>query len=183
VKLDKSIVYVGFTRGSSLISRLIRWGSEEPVNHTFLLYYDGAQWAVWLEHGAINGGFVPVSAGAAGLVNEMVHCLRPPVDLRIGMRKHTDLLGSKYDWAGLIGMIPVEVAERVGKKISNPFNKKASNFCSEAVAIIVGDSGAKVEYDRGEKPSTLNPGELLRAYLRAGWVDEMAEGGVIAVAA
>jgi hypothetical protein len=74
----------------------------------------------------------------------------------------------------------VELAERLGKKIRNPFARKASNFCSEAMALIVDASGAKVEYDRGEKPSTLNPGELLRTYLRAGWRDHYATAPAVA---
>jgi hypothetical protein len=177
--LDKSIVYAGFTRGSSFISKQIRFWSEEEVNHAFFLYHS-RDWGCWLEHGAINSGFNAVAAGQAGLVKDSVHLLIPPVDLRVGMQAHPELLNSRYGWGELLGMLPVELAERLGKKIRNPFARKASNFCSEAMALIVDASGAKVEYDRGEKPSTLNPGELLRTYLRAGWRDHYATAPAVA---
>ena len=71
------------------------------------------------------------------------------------------LIGSKYDYDGLIGFIPVLLSKRwFGWKIGNPFADKHEFVCSEFVAQAL-DPHRKIPEFSGDR-ETLYPSLLLR---------------------
>ncbi len=164
--VDARRVYIGFTRGDSFISKAIRFVSEGDVNHVFFLYWS-ALWGCWMEHGAIGSGFNALPVTTNGLVDGCT-CLIDFVgyDLSLGFKRNAQLIGAKYDYTAIPGMVWVEAMEHwFRRNVRNPLQTGSRVFCSEIGGKIVIDS--KVPLDIGGRSiSSLTPYELKLAALK-----------------
>jgi hypothetical protein len=158
------VVYVGFSAGTSWLSRLIQWFTGGRASHVFLAFYS-SEFGGWLQLGSEVGGWVFQPAEQAGGVCAVYEM---PVDLWPGLRGSRQYLGTPYDIGGLAGMAWVMVAWRwLGRRVRNPLESHASWFCSEICAEVVRRSGVRLALAPGETDPSRLEQELLNAGARA----------------
>ena len=151
---DRSAIFVGFCGSNGILGRIIRWATGGDVNHAYLL--------MWSEE---FRGWVQLGAEAGGWVQESAEKLRGNAVVRNGLALMRERLGDGYDVGGLVGMAWVMFLRRVfGKRVGNPFQAKSKLFCSEAVDLVLHDSGIDLGVDAG----AIDPAEEERAVRRHG---------------
>lgn len=99
--------------------------------------------------------------------NRVVALARTGTDLNPGLRKAALWLGSFYDVAGLLGMVPVMLRRLwrgVRSRVRNPWNSSRSMFCSEAVAFALCE--ANYPGAEGLPPSSTSPQDLYDLFVR-----------------
>ena len=147
---------IGFSHGSSVISRIIRWFTRSNVNHCLFLvsergrdYVIGADWSGMRmqtrDHFEKDGSTIAVAPLLQNIDEHIPDLLA--------------LLTIPYDYTGLIGMIPVEAARFwFRKRIHNPFHAAGALFCSEVGVKIL----QKVGYAEADTldASATDPGAL-----------------------
>lgn len=127
-------VRVGFSRSDGFISKVIRWFTRGKVSHALLTFsLPGLPVREVLEADWPGVQIRPFKAG------ELCAEYRPPagVDLKHGLLEASKQLGAMYDYAGLGGMGPVEVARRIGWEIRNPTQSFKAWFCSELACFAM----------------------------------------------
>lgn len=149
-------VRIGFSTSDAWYSKVIRWFTKARCSHTFFLIDVGGHEVV-LEEGMFGW-----SARARCLFergNTVVELVEPHVSIEKGVLDSLDWLGQRYDYVGLVGMLPVMLARWVGKKLRNPLASSSAMFCSEAGARVLQDAG----YPGAEKldPPSTTPEDLL----------------------
>jgi hypothetical protein len=152
--LDRTQIYVAFSEGNTLVSRLIKLFTRSRYSHSFLLYWDhnfnqfvaiGDDWNGWCLTTADTENTICVA--------------ETPVDLWKGMRANAHNLGSFYDYPGFIGMLwPIfgERFFRAKRQWRNPFDVKSWFICSEIATKVIQDSGL----DLGLLPASTHPQRL-----------------------
>jgi hypothetical protein len=140
-RLDKSKTYIAFSSGDTIVSKAIKLFSRSEFSHAFVLFWD-ARWNTWLALGDNWNGFCLTPAKT-----ENTLCVATvQQDLKIGLTKNVDALGSGYNYPGILGMIWVEFGAHVlGKKLHNPFKSKSRWICSEIASHICIDSGVPLD--------------------------------------
>ena len=135
------------------------------MNHAFLIFFDPV-FNCQLTLGANANGLTiePLS-----VYNARVMHLFQPVDpnkgLEIGLRALMEWLNKPYDFAGLVGMIAVEVAWKLGCwEIDNPLGLARRLFCSEYVKMVLISSGYVVLPET--QPGCCDPAQLCQALLK-----------------
>ena len=155
---------IAYSRGSGIVSRIIRAATRSDVNHAlFLVDVDGVDMVI----GADWNGLVVQTVKRWERTGSRIVDV-PPLEVGIddGVPYLLSLLDAPYDYAGLLGM-PIVLAARFWfrRRVRNPLQSPGALFCSEAAASVlkaVGYPGA----DRLD-PSAVDPG-WLRAWQR-GW--------------
>lgn len=134
------MIYVGFSTTNGLLSRIIRWATRATVSHTFLIVDDTT----------LGGPLVIEEAWCGCRVTTLerfqksarvVDVLVPPVPLESAVREAVAMLGQRYDWAGLVGMLFVLVGRYLGRKVRNPLRSAHAMFCSELNTRILQEAG------------------------------------------
>lgn len=150
---------IGFSTSKAWYSAIIRWFTGARVSHTFFLITLWGREMV-LEEGVFGWSLRTRENFEHG--NVIVELVTPKRTLQIdvALRQSLDWLGSRYDYAGLLGMLPVMVARWFGKKLRNPLASSHAMFCSEAGARIL----QLADYPGAETldPVDTTPEDLLR---------------------
>lgn len=137
----ESIVWVGFsTHKKHPISKLIRWLTKSKASHTWLMFYDKV-FDTPLVMEATTEGLRLIPYDIFVTHNEIVDVINPGVDLTPGLRALTPILGSRYDFSGLLGMTIVLVGRWFKRKWRNPCHSTSTMFCSEFVVRVLQASG------------------------------------------
>jgi hypothetical protein len=140
-RLDKSKIYVAFSQGDTFVSRAIRWFTRSQFSHSFILFWD-ERWGTWLALGDDWNGFCLTPAKT----ENTLAVATVPQDLKVGLAKNVDALGSAYNYPGILGMIWVEFGAHVLKrKLHNLFKSKSRWICSEIASQICIDSGVPID--------------------------------------
>jgi hypothetical protein len=131
---------IGFSTGTSLLSRVIRWFTRSEVSHAFLLYPDKTFGVLMVMEASVSGfRVVPYSSFVKG--RTIVAIFEPVNDLDPGLHKLMQWLGTTYDFGGLVGMTFVLLGRCLKRKWRNPLRSTDAMFCSEAVAVAMKASG------------------------------------------
>ena len=140
-RLDKAKIYIAFSQGETFLSKAIRWFTRSAFSHSFVLFWD-ARWNTWLALGDDWNGFCLTPAKT----ENTLAVATVQQDLKFGLTKNVDALGSFYNYLGLLGMMWVEFGAHVLKrKLSNPFKSKSRWICSEIASQICIDSGVPLD--------------------------------------
>ena len=148
---------IAYSHGNSILPRLIRWFTRSDVNHCLFLVEEGG---VELVIGADwNGLVVQTRANfeKRGVTIKYVPPLLENLDEHIP--ELLRMLDTPYDYTGLVGMIPVEIARFwFHKRIHNPLHSRAALFCSETAAKFL----KMIKYKGAEvlDPPSVDPGFL-----------------------
>jgi hypothetical protein len=152
-------IRIVFSR-SPVIGDIIRNFTGGDVNHAFCLW-DDPLFESTLTLGANQNGFTIMELSR--FPYEIVRIWEPVgIDLRIGLRKMTQWLDVPYDFAGLFGMSAVEALKNIEHRlIGNPFLDQHKLFCSEAMAMLIRESGETIL--TGTPAGSIDPYTLDRA--------------------
>ena len=153
---------VGFSTSSAWYSRCIRWFTKAQCSHAFLIS-QALGVVVSIEEGTFGYGIRTLS-NMESSGSRVVQVLETSVDLDEAVAKSFQWLGSRYDYAGLIGMSWVMLCRWLGKKVRNPLASSHSMFCSESVTRVL--QLAKYPGADALDPSSTDP-ETLRKFLIA----------------
>jgi len=132
-------VRVGFSIAKGpmgLFSKLIMAVSGSKASHAWLVYFD-ERFAQEMVLEAHETGFRMIPFVTFARKNNIRRVVRPKVLLDAGLPTVGKFLGQSYDFAGLFGMIWVELGQRFKKRWKNPFRSSRSQFCSEAVCRVL----------------------------------------------
>jgi hypothetical protein len=139
--VDTSL-YVGFSRGSGLLPRLILYFTKGSVNHAFLTWRD--EHLGWVVLGA-NGNGVTLDTWANFTKTRTVPAVYKPAtgSLWFGLETLRNDINAKYNIPALVGMSVVEIASHVFKQnIDNPLDVDYHDmFCSEFAVMVIRASG------------------------------------------
>lgn len=140
-------------------------GSE--ASHAWFTYHD-RDWDLPMVLDAHETGFRLITLDAFRARNKIVAIVATKQDLDPGLRQAALWLGSRYDFAGLIGMVVVLVGRWFKRRWRNPFRSSRSVFCSESVVRVL----REVKYPGAENldPESTTPQDLMEFLL-------LAEGG------
>jgi hypothetical protein len=160
-------VEVGFFASSGFIGKIIQWAEMGRVSHAFLSFkLPDLPGRLMFE-----ADWPGVQIRPVGPNDNVFASFKPPsdVDLKAGLLEAVKLLGEDYDFAGLVGMIPVEAARQAAKKnpifswlsglVKNPLQKGDAEFCSELACLAMQSAKwpATFELDR----HSVDPEQLL----------------------
>jgi hypothetical protein len=150
---------VGFSTTDSFVSKTIRWFTQSEVSHTFVLYYDPAfQQTMVVEADWTGFRIIPLERFEKS--NRIVEIREIPVDEDPALSATAFMLGSPYDFKGLLGHALARVASVVlRRKVNTPFRSSRKIICSEAVVRIL----QVISYPDAEKliPDAVSPQDLL----------------------
>lgn len=149
MSLDRSGIFAGSSTSSGFVASAIRFFEGAPRNgpsHSFILRWwpgDAKTPPGWQTCGMDENGWD--KQPLADFVNsgEEIVSLRafPGYDLAAGIAK-VNLDGTSYDWAGLVGMMPVELWHTVSGHFGRNFLTEARHcFCSVGVRKILESAG------------------------------------------
>lgn len=131
---------IGFSTTKNWLSRIIRWFTQASVSHAWLLYFDVDFGQDMVLESTLEGvRIIPYEVFKKN--NLIVKVAIPSQDLKIGLVKAGETLGSNYDFTGLFGMLWVMFGRWLRKKWRNPMERPHSMFCSEFVAQVLKWSG------------------------------------------
>lgn len=126
---------VGFSRAkgvTGLLSRAIMFFTKAPCSHVWLLYFDEDFGCDMVMEAHTEWRLIPYLAFKRKNHIILVYTPKQPIDH--GLRLGGSLLGTRYDYAGMLGNLVVIVGEWFRRKWRNPFRSRRSVFCSEGVA-------------------------------------------------
>lgn len=153
------MIVIGFSRGHSLRSKLLRWATAAQWSHVWIEYPSHLWGGRWVTHSAENG-VVKVPAEPYLASQETVLRYKIGVDVTEGFKQCRGYIGRKYDykmiWNGLLGVI-----HRVTKWqwLYKIVSKDSSQFtCSEFVTLILKKAGVPGTEDMD--PELTTPGDL-----------------------
>jgi hypothetical protein len=165
--LTLSTILVGFSGSKGWLGWLIRkFSGKTDINHEFIAYFDPITRG-WVNLGADTGGWMETPFENLRS-NAVVRLYAPPpgVDLQTGIAAMRSMLGVNYDFGGLVGMTWVIAMRRIfGKRVRNPFARKTSLFCSEAVDMILDRSGVDLGLPDESAVDPATGERALRAWL------------------
>ena len=127
---------IGFSTTKAWVSRLIRFFTGAAVSHAWLLYFDVEFGREMVLEATLEGvRIVPLDVFQKQ--NVVVKIALPRKDLAAGLLKAGELLGERYDFFGLFGMLWVLIGHWLKRKWHNPWNTSQAMFCSEFVAQVL----------------------------------------------
>jgi hypothetical protein len=158
------MIKVGFSNSKTLISRVICWLTNSKVSHTFLILEQPNGWPIKVPivMEAAWDGFRMISLEQFQKTNNIPYIIEPVVPLDKGVEAAEHWLGEPYAYYTLIGMLWVLLGRFLRRTWRNPFNNPKSLMCSEAVVVVLQESG----YPGADKldPASVSPGDLLRFF-------------------
>jgi hypothetical protein len=118
------------------ISRAIRWFTDSPVSHAWVLYWDeDFDCDCVLEF--TEGGCRIKTYESFKKANKIVKVWTPQCSLNLGFVKMREWLEAGYDYLGLFGMAWVALGRWLKRKWKNPWAGSKKAFCSEGVARLL----------------------------------------------
>ena len=149
-------VKIGFSSGSRLSSRIIKFFTRSHISHAFLIIEDSFLGSDMVME-ATPGGFRLITLSQFARTHDIVAVFDIPHSLEKGVRKSASWLGRKYDYLGVFGTAFVLLGRWMKLKWANPFNTKAI-YCSEAIVYIlqVSNYPGALELD----PASTTPADL-----------------------
>lgn len=154
-------IRVGFSTTNALSSRLIRFFTRSKVSHTWFSFRDETLDKTLVMH-ATRIGYNVETWKKFTSHNTLVAMFGCDYDLRPGLQKVANWLGTKYDFEGILGFLWVLFLRWFNIKRKNPFRDTKRLFCSEAVIVGLKATEA-LEIPRVQKldPETTDPEDLL----------------------
>jgi hypothetical protein len=156
---------IGFSTGTGLLSRIIRFFTDSGVSHAWVLYYDVDFGRDMVLEATLEGvRIVPYDVFQKH--NKIVKVVSPKHDLKLGFTKMGEALGEHYDFTGLLGMAWVMVGRWLRRKWHNPLVAASAMWCSEMVAWVLKWSS----YPGTEflDPHATSPQDLYEFFLKEG---------------
>lgn len=155
--------YVYFVKGTSWVSRLIRWATGQGPSHAALAWRD--ERLGWLALTAEWNGWVVRPCSTVGGVSACYAV--PGVDLWTGIRANLPLLAAPYDYVGaFLGQAVTSMAWAWLKLRLRNVLKGSGVYCSQITAAVCRDSGVPLALS----PSETDPGMLEDELVAAGAV-------------
>lgn len=139
-------------------AKIIQKALDQPINHALILYQD----PVW-------GGIFAAEINAEGLslipfeiANkrfDFIEIWECSIDLLPGLTSTRLMIGSKYDWLGMLaGLFRILWWKVSGQIIEQPVHSVDRVFCSEYVSQVI--KSAKVPMSEDLIPVDTSPGHL-----------------------
>ncbi len=153
-------VVIGFSTPSkwNILSWLIRILTRSRASHVWLLVDDPIFMIRMVMEAHITGyRFVPLTKFSK--TNAIVALAQPKADLSVGVAVAGSWLGSRYDFAGIFGMIVVLLGRWLHLKWKNPAQSARAMFCSEAVVRAL-QAAHHPGFEKVD-PDDLSPQDLL----------------------
>lgn len=149
------MITIGFSTTDKLISRIIRWATNSPVSHTFVLF-DVYGIPMVLEAAFEETRLKPYAYFTNGnniVATFDVVCSDEAIKMLLLN------LSTPYDFGGLFGFFFVQVGRFLRQKWHNPWDNRQALFCSE---LITGWLKAQ-NYPGSEElePKSTSPNDLL----------------------
>lgn len=131
-------IYFGFSTSTLPLSYFARWLMRSKASHTFLLIELGfiklvvessfggvkvTPYDKWKKHSKLTHLFALDKKRSDDMVNS-------------ALAETFSIVGTKYDYPGYFGFLPVYIMRWFGKKIRNPFGSASSMACSEFVIQV-----------------------------------------------
>ena len=159
-------VQVGFSTSEWWVSRVIRWFTKAKVSHAFL-YSPFAELGDVAE-AAWCGYRISTLTKLTSGTTRVVTMKTPVVPLKMEIAKQW--LDTPYAYAALFGEAWVCIGRLFRKMWKNPFPDPHHMFCSEAIVLLMQQSG----YPGADKLDAVStsPDDLLR------FMEEQEAGGV-----
>lgn len=159
----KTRTRIGFSTPKSWnpLSAIVRWFTGSRASHAWFLYWDDDfQMDMVLEAHEMGLRLLPFAAFERK--NNIVKIVQPRYDIETGLVEMGKLLGTMYDFAGLVGMVVVLVGRSFKRRWKNPFRSPATVFCSEGVAraMLATPGYNGLPWD----PETVDPETLIRFF-------------------
>ena len=153
-RVEVSMVKIGFSTTNMFLSRLIRWVTRAKVSHVwFLIEMYGKLFVLQADIGGIT--ITPLSDYDKKWT--IIEIVTPKQD--IDLAPAWELLGQKYDYAGLLGCAWVYIGRWLKKKWKNPLASGHAMFCSEYIVDVL--QADKYPNTQGLIPSSVSPEDLL----------------------
>jgi hypothetical protein len=153
------VIYIGFSRGRSLRSKLIRWATAAEWSHVWVEYPSHVWGGRWVAHSAENG-VVKVPAELYLASRETVKRFEVKPDITGGLEACREFVGKRYDykviWNALLGVLWRATGWEWLKKIVSKDSSKLT--CSEFVTSILKEAG--VVGTESMDPELTTPGDL-----------------------
>jgi len=156
---------IGFSTGTGLVSRIIRWFTRSTVSHAWILYFD-QEFGCDCILEATAEGFRIQSFEKFRSENRIIATFTPKIVLTPGFKSMAAWLGAYYDFGGLFGMAWVLLGRWLRRRWRNPLASSRTMFCSEAVARLCFAAGYRG--DIFEQPENTSPQDLYEFFLNEG---------------
>jgi hypothetical protein len=147
-------ISIGFsTDPKSWVSKIIRWFTKSKYSHTFIVVRGDPVLGDLVVESDSGGVQIKTFNGFNFTKNPLLKEVAISDDVTVPLRHTLDLLGSSYDYTGLVGMSWVELMWHVfKKKVHNPLHSKNALFCVAFVIVFMQqmdwkNSGALVPQD------------------------------------
>jgi len=149
-------VVICLSAGHGVVGKAIRKLTQSDVNHAFLAYPD-SEWTGFWAMEVDQRGIILVPAET--IEYEKLVCFEYNKDISFALPKVRAIVGSKYDFLGILGFLcKLSVWRLFKKKILNPIHKKGELFCSEAVTTFLKE--AEIPWTAHLDPASTSPGDL-----------------------
>ena len=150
---------IGFStpRKFNPVSWLVRKFTGSRASHAFFIFWD-VDFEMDLVMEAHEFGFRLIPLDHFSRRNKIVRLVIPKYAIDAGLKVVANrYLGSRYDYAGLIGMLVVQAGRWVHKKWKNPFRNAKYVFCSESIIIAMKESPGYegLDLDNNSDPQAL----------------------------
>lgn len=134
-----TLVSVGFSTSTHLVSRIIRWFTDAPASHVWLTFNDPVFADMQMVLEASGRGFRLVPFQTFLLHNRIIAVvpLQPHPGLPVGLAYLGAWLGTDYDATGLLGMAWVSAGRWLRMRWRNPWASSRGMFCTEAVVRML----------------------------------------------
>lgn len=155
---------IGFSTGTGILSRIIRWFTGSGVSHSWIVYFDVDFGRDMVLESTLEGvRIIPLEVFQKH--NKIIKIFTPKFELKVGFSKVGERLGEQYDFTGLLGMAWVMLGRWLKKKWKNPLVTASAMWCSEMVAWVLQWSGAPgTEF---WDPHAMNPQDLYEYMLKS----------------
>lgn len=155
------MICIGFSRGRSVRSKLIRWATGTEWSHVWIEYPSHVWGGRWVAHSAENG-VVKVPAEPYLASCETVKRFEAQVDLTKGLRACREFVGRDYDYKVIWNALLLVVHRWTSWKwLLGLASRDISRMtCSEFVATILKKAG--LPEARGMEPEFITPGDLFK---------------------
>lgn len=130
-------IIVGFSTGSSIVARLIRWFTQSKISHVYVRYYD-CSLGTWMVIGAKFLGVEVESFSKFKEKSKIIFEFKCLKSLDVALKTMSSRIGQPYDFPALLGMSWVVLMWKWMKvRIVNPFSDSRTFICTEFVMDIL----------------------------------------------
>lgn len=149
------MVSVGFSTTHMALSKAIRWITNAPASHCFVLFdFDGIPMV--LEAAFEGVRLVPMASFEK---RNIIVALIPVPYSEDDLKPLFNDLGDAYDFGGLLGSFFVQAGRWFKRRWRNPWASRKAMFCSEAIAWWLQD--LKYPGTENLEPDMISPKDLL----------------------